>query len=315
MEIEETEAKPVFSKKVHVLIDADSLIYRAAHLGEKAQKEVDILPSHPLWKEGLLQPLYKEQQDILHSMVEGILYNMEEGLNQKGMTIVNHNLLFTPKAEYCRENNLLVNFRYELVNKYNEEQGEDVPGYKASRKGMQLPEGIPELFDHCMNLENKIVSNHSEADDEIVRLKKQDPEKYILAVLDKDIYEGCEGEHWNYNRNEWVTTTDEEAELFVMRQCMTGDSSDGIKGIYRYGPKAAEKDLPEWLPTEEMWSIVLARFFDKGYTENYAILMMRLVNLNQLNPAGELELWEPPFKHSQETEYNWETKEWEIVAQ
>ena len=38
----ESVAKPIFNIKSHVVIDADSLIYRAAHLGEKAQREVEI---------------------------------------------------------------------------------------------------------------------------------------------------------------------------------------------------------------------------------------------------------------------------------
>ena len=77
---------------------------------------------------------------------------------------------------------------------------------------------------------------------------------------------------------------------------MTGDSSDGIKGIYRFGPKAAEKTLPEFTDHETMWDTVIDTFQDKGYSEEYAILMMRLVNLGQLTNEG-IKLWEPPFNY------------------
>ncbi len=292
----EKEAVKTFSKEVHVLIDADSLVYRACHLGEKAQKEVEITEDHPLWKEGLLLPLHEEQQSIFDSMVQSILHNMEYDLNSEGKTITAHSLLFTPKAGYCEANGMKLNFRYNLIDEYNatlpSEEGTH-PGYKASRKGMTLPSGITEMYEWAMLKDNLVVYSEVEADDAIVMLKKSNPELYVIACIDKDIYEGCEGTHWNYNRNEWAITTQEEAELFYMRQCMTGDSSDGIKGIFRFGPKAAEKALPEWMPMAEMWEVVIDTFTEKGYSEEYALLMYRLVSLNQLRENGDLVLWSP----------------------
>ena len=35
MELKETEAKKIYNRNVHLVIDADSLIYRACHAGEK----------------------------------------------------------------------------------------------------------------------------------------------------------------------------------------------------------------------------------------------------------------------------------------
>jgi len=288
----EQEAKPVYSKKKHVLIDSDSLIYRACHVGEKVCTEAEVAEDHPLFKE-LAPDLFTEQKVVLRGMIDGIVNDMETELNTQGATIEAVSLLFTPKKGYCDANGLKLNFRYDLITDFNEEYGEEVPGYKANRKNMKLPEGIPEMYEHCMVMDNMMVSDHSEADDLIVQMKNSDPDKYVISCIDKDIYEGCPGTHYNFNKREWIETSKEEAELFYMRQCMTGDSSDGIKGIYRFGPKAAEKLLPEWEPMEDMWVIVVGMFIEKGYTEEYAVLMYRLVSLNQMNSEGVIELWKP----------------------
>ena len=72
-----------------------------------------------------------------------------------------------------------------------------------------------------------------------------------------------------------------------------GDSSDSIKGIHRYGEKTAAKDLPEWTDEEAMWDQVVKIHEDKGYTEEYAIMTMRLVSLHQLDLDGQVKLWTP----------------------
>jgi len=317
MELKETEAKPTYSKTIKLWIDADSLIYRAAHAGEKEHREEEEqFKAHPLFEEMAMGTMFDKQRAILHSMIDGIVWKVRADLNLKGVDIEEYFLVFTPKKKYCDEHGLKINFRYGIIDDYNYkaakenlERGnlseddifEPHPAYKASRKGMPLPEGIPELFDYVGNpdnIPNAVFSDNCEADDVVFREKVEDLDGVVIACLDKDIYMGTPGGelgHYNFNKNEWIYTTTEEANLFFYRQCMTGDSSDGIKGIFRYGPKAAEKDLPEWTNHEDMWKTVLARFIDKGYTEDYAILMMRLVNLNQLTSEGKIELWEPLY--------------------
>lgn len=299
MELKETEAKATYSKMIHLVIDADSLIYRAAHAGEKEFNANKIPVEHVLFTEMPLLSMREQQKEIFHSMIGGIVWKIREDLNAKGIDIEEYTLLFTPKKDYCEANELRLNFRYEIVDQYNELHEEDAhhPQYKASRKGMQLPEGIPELFKYALALENIIASDHCEADDVAHKLKVEAPDDVVIACLDKDIYEGTpSGDlgHYNFNRNEWHYTTQEEAHLFFYRQCMTGDSSDGIKGIHRFGPKAAEKTLPEFTDHEDMWDTVVNTFQEKGYTEEYALLMMRLVNLGQLTNDG-IALWQPPI--------------------
>lgn len=301
MELKETEAKRIYSKMIHLVIDADSLIYRACHAGEKEHREAVIPKDHPLFKEMPIASMHEMQKSILHSMIGGIVWKVRNDLNLKGIDVEKYSLVFTPKKHTCDKFGLKVNFRYEIIDDYNKkfaEEGKEHPGYKASRKGMPLPEGIPELFEYVEEFEESVFSDHCEADDVVYQMKVAQPEGVVIACLDKDIYMGTfAGElgHYNYNKNEWIYTTEDEANLFFYRQCMTGDSSDGIKGIFRFGPKAAEKTLPEWTDHEDMWDTVLDTFDQKGYSEEYALLMMRLVNLNQLTTDGKIALWEPGY--------------------
>ncbi len=293
MKFEEKEAKPIYSRMVNLVIDADSLIYRACHAGEKEYNNAKIPREHPLFHEMPIAPMEEMQQSIFHSMIGGFIWKIREDLNLQGIDIEDHLLVFTPKKNYCDAHDLKVNFRYEIIDEYNETAPTDEqhPQYKANRTGMKLPEGIPEMFAYVATLDNALFSDHSDA------IKRDAPEDIVIACLDKDIYKGTpSGDlgHFNYNKNEWIYTTEEEAKLFFYQQCLSGDSSDGIKGIYRYGPKTAEKDFPKWTNEEDMWERVMDKFIEKGYSEAYAILMMRLVNLSQLDECGDLVLWTPP---------------------
>lgn len=298
----ETEAKAVYSRFVDVGIDADSLIYRSCHAGEKEYNMNKIPKEHVLFTEYPLMDMHEQQKEIFHSMISSIVMGIREDLNKKGIDVQDVYLIFTPKKSYCESNGLKENFRYEIVHEFNSRFPDfQHPQYKSGRKGMQLPEGIPEMFEYAMSLDNSIASDHCEADDWLYKWKMFDIEGRVVACLDKDISKGTpSGDigHFDYNKREWIYTKDHEAMVFFYRQCMMGDSSDTIKGIYRFGEKAAEKLLPDGigltLSEEEIWEKVLTTFLEKGYPEEYAILMMRLVNLGQLDDNLKLSLWQPP---------------------
>ena len=299
MELEETEAKPVYSKSLTVVIDADSLIYRAAHIGEKVCKEAEIPKDNPLFEE-LSPDMHLEQRVVLRSMIDGIVNDVTFEANSKGYDIASVELHYTPKGHVQKAKGLEPNFRYQIITDYNEEFGDDHPGYKSGRHGMQLPEGLTELFDYAMEDDRAVLADGCESDDVVCYQKALDVEGVIICALDKDILNGSpSGEigHYNFNKREFVYTTEKEAELNIYRQALMGDSSDTIKGIFRYGPKAAEKDLPEW--SDDLWEKTLAVFIKKGYTEDYAILMMRLVGMHQFTGQG-VTLWDPDMYQKNE---------------
>ena len=293
MKFTEEESKPVYSTTILLAIDADSLIYKAAHIGEKVWNEAAIPANHPLFEE-LKPDLHVEQKVVLKGMIDGIIEDVRYAVNQKGKDIGEVQLHYTPKSHVQKERGLKPNFRYKLIDEYNEEHGGDHPGYKSGRKGMTLPEGLNELFDYAMGDERAVLSDGQEADDVVVYEKMKNLEGVVISCIDKDIYNSCpSGDigHFNFNKREWIHTTHEEGQLFQHRQALTGDSSDTIKGIHRYGPRTAEKDLEGF--TEDLWARTLAVFEAKGYSEEYGILMMRLVGMFQ-GRGNTVELWNPP---------------------
>lgn len=310
------EKLPTITRKIKLVIDADSLVYKAAHIGHRdwvEPTEEEVNSPHGLFIEQKPSML-RNQIDIFNSMVSGIQYDVSEHLKRKGIGVGSALLLFTPKADYRDKHGLEPNFRYKLVNDYNEEEQslyDEVnstrepcerfvfkphPGYKAKRKGAAVPVNVEEIMEYALDKPNAHACDGCEADDIAYMMKVEDPENVVLAVIDKDILGGTpSGDigHFNFNSRTMVTTTQEEANLFYYRQCMMGDSSDGIPGIYMCGVVKAEQVLPEWVSHEDAWRRVMEYATKKGYTEQYMILQMRLVNLNQVNPHTLITLWEP----------------------
>ncbi len=296
MDFKETVSAPTYSKSAKLIIDADSLIYRAAHIGEKVCLEADVPKDHPLFNE-LAPDLHTEQRVVLKGMIDGITRDVEVELNSKGYSLGDVELHYTPKGTIQKAKGLKPNFRYKVIDDFNEANDTEVPGYKSGRKNMKLPEGLDELFNFAVEDKRAVLADGCESDDVVCYLKAENVEGVVIAALDKDIlngsYSGTIG-HFNFNKREWIYTTAEEAELNIYRQCLTGDASDTIKGINRVGPKGAEKILPEW--SDDMWDKVLAIHLEKGYTEEYAIMTMRLVGMHQYGAMG-VTLWQPPLSN------------------
>jgi len=303
----EEEAEVGITKSVHLVIDADSLVYQAAHIGRRnIEREDSVFGTNNL---------FDEQYSVLLSRLADVKDTTAEFLRAKGIDIEKTTLLFTPRAGYRAKHALKPNFRYALVQEYNKEETAvydavnahreegskliftPLPGYKAGRVGAKRPPNVEALLEKALDeLENTIASDGCEADDYAYRMKVDDPENVVIACIDKDILPGTPTGsvgHVNFNRREMVYTSEDEAKRFYYIQCMMGDSSDGIPGIYGCGIVKASKVIPKWKSHEDAWRRTLDKFTKEGYTEEYAVLMMRLVNLSQFD--GEtVNLWHPP---------------------
>lgn len=311
----EVKPHPPITREIHLVIDADSLIYQAAHIGDK-NFEPDPAPLGGLFSEGVLS-VFDEQVSVFASRVSSITFVAEEALRAKGIGISHTTMLFTPKYAYREKHNIKPNFRYPLVHAYNEEESvvyelvnkrrmpqdqlvhTPLPGYKANRVGLKSPVNTEQLLEYVLDTyDNSIACDGCEADDYAYKMKMDDLEGVMLAIIDKDILGGTpSGElgHLNFNKGLLIYTSVEEANLFYYRQCLTGDSTDGIPGIYGCGPVNALKTVPKWVSHETAWEQVMTKYTKAGYTEEYAVLMMRLVNLNQLTAENNISLWQPPY--------------------
>tara|TARA_R100000808_G_scaffold24969_1_gene59998 strand:- start:6476 stop:7219 length:744 start_codon:yes stop_codon:yes gene_type:complete len=118
------------------------------------------------------------------------------------------------------------------------------PLYKSNRDNMHRPEYLSDAYEYMENNFEVVRGSNVEADD-ILGLYASS-HTGIAVTIDKDL-RGVDGWHYNPDKEKKpVCITEEEAEDFFFKQWMTGDSTDGIPGLWRVGPKKAEKFLDEW---------------------------------------------------------------------
>lgn len=281
----ETEGLENFksSNKI-LLVDADTLVYAACSICEYGE---DVLPedmyTEEEYAELLMHPNYDaEAACIWHIDEEQVLQVIIDKLNTIMMNTD------TVKTElYFSEG---INFRYKLYDMY-----------KANRRTTRYPVGLSTVKSQLLQKYPGEICREFEADDKVVMLKRSNPDKYILAAVDKDVLNSVPGKHYNYYESalyniemKWQETPAELAYKWPFIQTMIGDSSDNIPGCPGIGKAKAPKLLEKCVSPCEMWVVVVENFKKKKLTIKDAIRDMRLVNMHQLNVKNEVVLWEPP---------------------
>lgn len=174
--------------------------------------------------------------------------------------------------------------------------------YKHNRKDNRKPKMYQELFDYLVTNYNANVATGYEADDVVVYLKTKYPEDYVLCAIDKDVLYQTTGYHYNYNKEEFIVVDEFMATRFPYYQTLVGDQVDGYPGCKGIGSVRANKilDKAEELAVknninllDSYWLQVVTTFEEKGFTEEDAIVQMRLANMKQFN-GKIIELWTPP---------------------
>jgi 5'-3' exonuclease len=74
----------------------------------------------------------------------------------------------------------------------------------------------------------------------------------IIVSLDKD-FQQVPCRHYNFNKRELTSVTEQEGLLFFYRQIIMGDKADNIVGVYGIGDKKSQK-LLEGLTEIEMFN-------------------------------------------------------------
>jgi hypothetical protein len=232
---------------------------------------------------------------IFHSMTNDIVRAVQEDAGAKGYEVDPepiHVITVKGKHEVCKD--LADNFRYAEMASVEDP---NVKGYKANRAGMEVPDGLNDIYEYAFNLETSICESGVEADDVVVYYGRQG---HIVCALDKDVLGSLEYAY-NYGRQEWVENDPREIAMFPYFQTITGDTSDGLRGVFRVGAKGAEKALAGTSCEYSMWAVVVKTYAMKDQTMEEAIATMRCVRMDQWTPENGLVLWSPP-KKDRETE-------------
>lgn len=128
------------------------------------------------------------------------------------------------------------------------------PPYKANRDPNHKPHWYHEIKEYLVEKHRAITVEEMEADDILgIRQCTEQDDHTIICSKDKDL-DCIPGFHYNWSPNRWqngvYTIDDIEANRFFYTQCLTGDSTDNIPGIFQTTGKKASKKMKE--PIQEM---------------------------------------------------------------
>jgi len=133
---------------------------------------------------------------------------------------------------------------------------------------------------------NSRVTVGQEADDAIaIRATELGPDT-IIASIDKDFLQvPCV--HYNFMRDTFTRSSEFYGLKRFYSQILTGDITDNIVGLYKVGPKTAEKMLKDCETEKDLWETCVKAY--DGDTdrvvENARLLWLR---------RYEGQMWEPP---------------------
>ena len=132
--------------------------------------------------------------------------------------------------------------------------------YKGNRKYGDKPIIFPAIKEYLRQKWGCISIPELEADD-LVSIHHNN-ENTLICSPDKDVLYQNPGTHYNYGKAEIIETTDVEAEIFLWKQMLMGDSTDGIQGIPNIGPKKADMLLYD-IPIPDIPAFVLNKYIEK----------------------------------------------------
>ena len=171
------------------------------------------------------------------------------------------------------------------------------PDYKANRKDSQKPKYFDQIRDHFVNKHKAKIVHKMEADDAVGILATavdEDVDKdYVIVSIDKDL-DQIPGLHYNWKKDTHYTITKAEAKEFIYTQLITGDATDNIKGLPKWGPAKAKKLLKgiEWETDPDAENEALRRIglqyaimFDDPEAE--MLKTLRLVTILRKHPSKE----------------------------
>ena len=131
--------------------------------------------------------------------------------------------------------------------------------YKGNRKYGDKPIIFPAIKEYLRQKWHFTSIPELEADDLVSIYHGANT---VICSPDKDVLYQNAGTHYNYGKAEMVVQDTKGALTFLWKQMLMGDSTDGIQGIPKVGPKTADTWLKD-VPTDEMPKFVLNKYIEK----------------------------------------------------
>ncbi len=166
------------------------------------------------------------------------------------------------------------------------------PDYKGGRKKVRKPVGYKHLIEWAKDNFMCHVQDTLEADDIMGILQSAKTHPTCIVSDDKDM-KTIPGKLYRPMADELLQVKDAEADYYFLTQCLTGDVTDGYKGLPGTGPKKAEAILGN----HPSWDQVAQAYIKAGLTREYAIVQSRcariLRSVDWNWDTETINLWEP----------------------
>jgi hypothetical protein len=156
--------------------------------------------------------------------------------------------------------------------------------YKGNRTNKAKPVHLPLLREYLVTAWGAKMSEDQEADDDIAIRATELGDEALIVSIDKDFLQ-VPTWHYNFVKKEKKYVTPEEGLRFFYKQILMGDSADNIKGIYRVGPKTADKMMADLVTEQELYQCCVGGLGEERVLENARLLWLR-------RTANEM--WQPP---------------------
>lgn len=275
-----------------VILDADSLLYKAGFSAETTTRQVTIkgedsprasfnyVADMKEWLSDNELTLADVDIEKLHSVAPpGSAITILDSIIKSIVAVTEPSNLIT----FIGGSN---NFRYDIY-----------PRYKESRANVVKPVHYDLLFNH-LKASGAIIPEGMEADDAVCMTAWKhllDGDDYIIAGIDKDLKQ-IPGTHYDYGKNTFIEIDDWEASFNLYSQLLTGDSDDDIPGLRGVGPVTARKILQDCDDERDMYRVCVDQWKERGpgsaEEENYQAMCLSMNLLYLLRFIDDK--WEPP---------------------
>ena len=152
------------------------------------------------------------------------------------------------------------------------------PSYKGNRT-KRKPAGYLKLKNWAKETWPSVQKPGLEADDVLgILCTKGDIGPHVLISPDKDMLQIPTR---IYNLKEEFTQNEDDADLQLWMQALTGDSTDGYPGCPTFGPKRASVALAKAKTPSDRWAVVLECYKSVGLSEEDALRNLRLARILQ----------------------------------
>ena len=161
--------------------------------------------------------------------------------------------------------------------------------YKAARKKIRKPVGYAYMMEWCRDTYKTVTMPTLEADD-VMGIKSTSTT--IIISDDKDM-KTIPTKIYRPMSNEFLDVSQQEADKNFLTQALTGDSTDGYKGLSGVGEKKAQAILG----SRPHWGAVEDAYVKAGYTKEEALTQARLARILRASDWDETKqeviLWTP----------------------